>query len=289
MAASGTGHWRAGQAGHLASGASLSLCQHLAHEVVYQNLLLRRRTALHQRAGTVLEGLLGTRPSRLEDLEALCHHFSRSEDQARGARYLAAAGDWARGIYANEDALRYYARALTLLRNGGSPDDQAVAGIHEHMGDLLGPIGRRAEAHAQYDAVVTLARATHDPVREGRAQRKLAGLHWDAGERDRSLDCVREGLRLLECRVEAVGSDIAPTSSWRMSSTKWDGSCSEVATAAVPRCGPAAPCCKPRSRQSVPGTIRPCAGPPPWQSHTRSIRSEPRSPDLDVRPKRLKG
>ena len=181
----------------------------LAHDVVYQNLLLRRRTALHQRAGTVLEGLLGARPSRLEDLEALCHHFSRSEDQARGARYLAAAGDWARGIYANEDALRYYARALTILRNGGSPDDQAVVGILEHMGDLLGPIGRRAEAHVQYDAVVTLARATHDPVREGRAQRKLAGLHWDAGERERSLDCLREGLRLLECRVEAVGSDIS--------------------------------------------------------------------------------
>ena len=181
----------------------------MAHEVVYQNLLLRRRTALHQRAGTVLEGLLGTSPTRLEDLEALCHHFSRSEDRARGARYLAAAGDWARGIYANEDALRYYARALAILRNGTSPDDQAVVRIHEHMGDLLGPIGRRDEAHAEFDAVVTLARATHDPVREGRAQRKLAGLHWDAGERDRSLDCLREGLRLLECRVEAVGSDIS--------------------------------------------------------------------------------
>ena len=181
----------------------------LAHEVVYQNLLLRRRTALHQRAGTVLEGLLGTSPTRLEDLEALCHHFSRSEDRARGARYLAAAGDWARGIYANEDALRYYARALAILRNAGSPDDQAVVGIHEHMGDLLGPIGRRDEAHAQFDAVVTLARAADDPVREGRAQRKLAGLHWDAGERERSLDCLREGLRLLECRVEAVGSDIS--------------------------------------------------------------------------------
>jgi len=181
----------------------------MAHEVVYQNLLLRRRTALHQRAGTVLERLLGTSPTRLEDLEALGHHFSRSDDQARGARYLAAAGDWARSIYANEDALRYYAQALAILRNAGSPDDQDVVGIHEHMGDLLGPIGRRDEAHAQFDAVVTLARATHDPVREGRAQRKLAGLHWDAGERDRSLDCLREGLRLLECRVEAVGSDIS--------------------------------------------------------------------------------
>ena len=180
----------------------------MAHEVVYQNLLLRRRTALHQRAGMVLEGLFGTRAKRLEDLEALCHHFSRSDDLVRGARYLAAAGDWARGIYANDDALRYYARALALLPGDGSPGDQAVVDIHEHMGDLLGAMGRRGEAHVQFDTVVTLSRAADDPVREGRAQRKLAGLHWDAGERDRSMDCLREGLRLLECRVEAVGSDI---------------------------------------------------------------------------------
>jgi len=180
----------------------------MAHEVVYQNLLLRRRTELHQRAGTVLEGLHGTSPSRLEDLDALCHHFSRGEDQARGARYLVAAGDWARGIYANDDALRYYARALAILSAGGDTQRQAIAAIREHMGDLLAPIGRRDDAQQQFDAVLALARAADDPVREARVQRKLAGLQWDAGERERSFDSLREGLRLLECRVEAVGSDI---------------------------------------------------------------------------------
>ena len=180
----------------------------LAHEVVYQNLLLRRRTELHQRTGVALESLHGTSPTRLEDLDALCHHFSLGEDRARGARYLVAAGDWARGIYANDDALRYYARALAILRNVVAPDGQAIASIREHMGDLLGTIGRRDEAHVQFDAVLELARAAEDPVREGRVQRKLAGLHWDAGERETSFECLREGLRLLECRVEAVGSDI---------------------------------------------------------------------------------
>ncbi len=180
----------------------------MAHEVVYQNLLLRRRTELHQRAGTVLEDLLGTSPSRLEDLDALCHHFSRGEDRARGARYLVAAGDWARGIYANEDALRYYAQAVAIMGDGGAPDHQAVAGIREHMGDLLAPIGRRDEAQAHFDAVLAWAHAAPDLVREGRLQRKLAGLHWDAGERERSFACLRDGLWLLECRIAAVGSDI---------------------------------------------------------------------------------
>lgn len=180
----------------------------MAHEVAYQNLLLRRRTELHQRAGTILEGLCGTSPARLEDLDALCHHFSRGEDQVRGARYLVSAGDWARGIYANEDAVRYYDRALCILEVDAEHDVQAISGIREHMGDLLGPIGRRDAARTQFNAVLAWAGATDDRVREARMQRKLAGLHWDAGERERSFACLREGLRLLEGPGAAAGDGI---------------------------------------------------------------------------------
>ena len=112
----------------------------LAHEVVYQNLLLRRRTELHQRTGVALESLHGTSPTRLEDLDALCHHFSLGEDRPRGARYLVAAGDWARGIYANDDALRYYARALAILRNVVAP---AMTFLHPND---CSPPSRRSRA-----------------------------------------------------------------------------------------------------------------------------------------------
>ena len=124
------------------------------------------------------------------------------------------------------------------------------------MGDLLGPIGRRDEAHAEFDAVLALARAADDPVREGRVQRKLAGLHWDAGERERSFDCLREGLRLLECRVEAVGSDISADIELAHVFHEMGRLRSEPATAGAPTSGPAAPCCRPSARRSVAGTIR---------------------------------
>ena len=125
----------------------------------------------------------------------------------RGARYLVAAGDWARGIYANEDAVRDYDRALCILEADATHDIVAISGIREHMGDLLAPLGRREQARTQFNAVLSWAGATADTVREARMQRKLAGLHWEAGERERSFDCLGKGLALLE--GVAAESDVA--------------------------------------------------------------------------------
>src|SRR5262249_15070339 len=98
----------------------------LVHEVVYRNLLLSRRTELHGRVGRALERLRGTRPDRLEDLEMLGHHFGLSDDRQRGARYLVAAADWARGIYANDDAIRHYQQALRILGDCDVGEDETV-------------------------------------------------------------------------------------------------------------------------------------------------------------------
>jgi predicted ATPase len=170
----------------------------LVQEVVYQNLLVRRRTELHGRAGQVLEALCGGEQSqRLEDMEALGHHFSLSAEKAKGARYLLAAGDWARDIYANEDARRHYERALQTLTECGGCDGERLA-VRERLGDLLGPIGQREAALEHYEWVRRAAEAAADRATQARICRKLGGLHWDAGDRDRAQACFRAGLALLE-------------------------------------------------------------------------------------------
>jgi adenylate cyclase len=172
----------------------------IVRDVVYQNLLLRRRTELHGRAGRALEGRLHGRPERLEDLEALGQHFSLGDDPLKGARYLLAAGDWARGVYANDDAVRVYTRALETLQARAPDDRRAQLEVRERLGDVFAPIGRRVEAAAHYTSVRAEAGVRGDAVREARMLRKLAGLHWDAGEREQSLACLDAGLRLLAGR-----------------------------------------------------------------------------------------
>lgn len=123
----------------------------LIQEVAYESLLLRRRTEMHGHVAETLEELCRGRPGRLEDLEALGHHYSLSANKLKGARYLIAAGDWARNLYANEDAARYYRRALGALSKCDQPEcwtERRTA--HERLGDVQLLTGEFAEAEQSF-------------------------------------------------------------------------------------------------------------------------------------------
>jgi adenylate cyclase len=182
-------------------GVSYSFTHALVHEAVYENLLLARRSALHERAGLALERAAGPTPSRLSDLEALGHHWSLAADKAKGVHYLLAAGDRARAVYANDDAIRHYERALRTLADGRI-DGQAHA-IRERLADLLALVGRRAEALAHYEEVGQSLATAADRVGMARLQRKIGGLHWEAGDRQRAGLCFATGL-------EELGEDGSP-------------------------------------------------------------------------------
>jgi adenylate cyclase len=183
-------------AGHGREGGRYRFTHALVHEVVYQNLLLSRRTELHERAGRALERSTSGHPERLSDLEALGHHWSLSPDKARGARYLVAAGDWARAVYANEDAIRHYEWALRTLADCQACEGQ-VRAARERLADLLGLTGRRAEALAHYEPLREEIEAAGDPAGAARLYRKIGGLHWEAGDRERAGACFASGLERL--------------------------------------------------------------------------------------------
>ncbi|MBI2461047.1 MAG: tetratricopeptide repeat protein [Candidatus Rokubacteria bacterium] len=175
----------------------------LLQEVVYQSLLVRRRVELHGRAGRALEAMAASGPKRLEDVEVLGHHFSMSDEKLKGARYLVAAGDWARGMYANDDAVRHYKSALATLRECDGCEEEQWA-VRERLGDLLAPMGGRAAALAHYEAVLAAFATAEDRPAQARLQRKIASLYWEAGDRAVALARLQAGLSLLEGRVEHI-------------------------------------------------------------------------------------
>ncbi|AFL53820.1 adenylate cyclase [Sinorhizobium fredii] len=175
--------------------------QSLLHEVVYNNLLVKRRTEIHAAIANALERRHGENPERFEDLAVLGHHYSQSADRARGAHYLMAAGDRASQLYANEDAIRFYRQAMAALATlGEERPDWFVA--RERIADLLVPFGERAQAEEHYRALLGSHRVSADPVASARILRKLGHLLWEAGKRDQAQARFTEASGLLE-RAEA--------------------------------------------------------------------------------------
>jgi len=181
-------------AGH--DGRHYRFSHALLHEVVYDNQLMARRSALHECAARALEQAVGPSPARISDLEALGHHWSFTSDKARGAHYLTAAGDRARAVYANDDAIRHYQRALVTLASCLACEDQ-VRLVRERLADLLALTGQRGDALAHHEAVRAELAAAGDSAGAARLHRKIGALHWDAGDRERARTCFDAGLACL--------------------------------------------------------------------------------------------
>ena len=183
-------------AGSGSTSQSYRFTQTILQDVIYQNLLLQRRTEMHGRIGAAFERICGDAPERLEDLTQLGHHFSLSTARERGARYLRAAGDRARIIHANDDALRFYQQALAALP--AAEQTPLCLQLGERIADLCGRAGKRELANEHYRTVLQAFREAGDRVASARILRKIGRLLWDAGKRDEAAARYAEAAVLLD-------------------------------------------------------------------------------------------
>jgi oligopeptide transport system substrate-binding protein len=89
----------------------------LVQEVAYARLLEPKRRKLHKQVGEALERL---DPDAAEDrYDLLARHFAEADEPEKAASYLLKAGDAARALYADEEALERYRHARPFLRRLG--------------------------------------------------------------------------------------------------------------------------------------------------------------------------
>jgi ABC-type transport system substrate-binding protein len=91
----------------------------LVQEAAYASLLEPVRRELHGRIGEALETLVEHPEEEIP--EVLARHFAEAEEPERASRYLLAAGDKARAVYADREALEHYRRARSFLARLGDP------------------------------------------------------------------------------------------------------------------------------------------------------------------------
>ncbi len=89
----------------------------LVQEVAYASLVETKRKKLHKRVGEALEEIFRESPE--EGYALLARHFTEADVPEKAVEYLLKAGDRARSIYADQEALEHYRKARGFLARLG--------------------------------------------------------------------------------------------------------------------------------------------------------------------------
>jgi DNA-binding SARP family transcriptional activator len=136
--------------------------------LVYEDASLARRRLLHRRVADAL-ATRATRDGRLPSSLVAFHYQSAGEDE-RAAQWHHRAGEQARAVYANREAIEHFQAALALGHEDRAP-------LHEAVADLLTLVGEYGEAQANYEMAAALV-SPHDLAT---VEHKLGNLYGRRG------------------------------------------------------------------------------------------------------------
>jgi class 3 adenylate cyclase/tetratricopeptide (TPR) repeat protein len=179
----------------------------LTHDVAYGTLLAKRRRALHRLVGAAVEELYRDRLA--EHYEILAYHYFEGQDWDKALEYLTKAGDKATEAYANQEALRFYARALDVCEALGDKALPASASVAAKRGFLNFRIGDVPAAIADFDRMVQAGHRLGDRALEGTGlgYRGLLELY------DHDFERSEETLRSASAVVEEGFEEVRPVAS----------------------------------------------------------------------------
>ena len=132
------------------SSGGLRFRNTLIREAAYEGLPYRRRRILHGRVGETIEATAGV--SLDEEIGTLALHYYEAQRWDKAWEFCRRAGERARGVYANVEALGAYKSALVAGRRLRSVSRTDLAGVYETLGDTYAELSEPGRADQSYAA-----------------------------------------------------------------------------------------------------------------------------------------
>jgi predicted ATPase len=167
-------------------------------EVVYGALSGARRKRMHRAVGEAIEKVYA---ARLEEMSPiLAHHFTEAADLPKAVRYNVQAGERARRVYANQEAIAFYRQAIRLQASEDQPLPEYLINAHRGLGDVYYLIGEYEQAAASFRTIIDLASQMegHEPV--------IAEAWRGLGQTNEKLSEYGEALHAYEQGLSSLGS-----------------------------------------------------------------------------------
>jgi DNA-binding SARP family transcriptional activator len=163
-------------------------------DVAYDSTSLARRRLLHRRAADVLRGPAGRALDPLGRLARIATHEQAAGRAPEAAAAFRQAGESARSLFANREALEYLETALAL----GHPDE---TGLHESIGDVRTRTGDYRGAIAALEAAASSA----EPDRLADIEQRLGRIHLRRGDPTRAEAHLGAAVASLDAAGDADG------------------------------------------------------------------------------------
>jgi predicted ATPase/class 3 adenylate cyclase len=178
------------------------LFKHLVtHEVGYECISYATRAKLHGQYASFLEAL---HPDQIEKITpTLAHHYDKAGIHDKALIYLIKAGEQAAAQFANEEALAYFNRALTLAGADRSRQRFDTLMKRERVFDLM---GKRREQRQDLDELAGLANGFEDSAHlQAQLALRRAKLEIDEGDYQAAKASARTAIQELTTIAQAGG------------------------------------------------------------------------------------
>jgi adenylate cyclase len=160
---------------------TLSFHHALVQDTAYSRILRRRRRDLHRNVAEIAEALYGAGD---DSIDLLARHLYLGEAGAKAVDYLVRAGERARRLFANEEALLHLQRAAEVART-----DPAVS---HRLPEIQLSIGHLHELVGSYDEAIELYSAVRDATSDVRAWAGIASTSRKQGKYKEALNAIEE-------------------------------------------------------------------------------------------------
>jgi adenylate cyclase len=167
----------------------------LVQDVAYSRMLRRKRRDLHRRVAEVAEAMYGAGD---EIIDLLARHLYLGEAGVKAIDYLIRAGERARRLFANEEAILHFQRAVEVAADNPAVGER-LPEIQLSLADLHDFVGA-------YDEAITLYDAVRDATSDVRAWSGLVSTRQKQGRYEEALQIANEAFT----HEELKGVDLTP-------------------------------------------------------------------------------
>jgi len=172
--------------------------QDLGQNVLYNSLLFSQRQALHRKVGEEIERLYSKNLDEFVDSLAL--HFERGKNFKKAVHYNKLSGDRAKELFANEDAIFFYTKSLTLSE-GTQVEPLLLAKIQESLGDVYSTISDYSNSLNHFNTSLSYEL---DPTTKSRVYYKCGRVYERWGNYSQSLENYARAIELINQDDEKI-------------------------------------------------------------------------------------